>query len=790
VAAGVAVYWNSFAGQFVFDDWSSIQENPSIADLRDLGQVLCPPPRSSITGRPLVNLTLAINYAIGGTADLWSYHAFNLAVHLLAALVLMGVVRRTLLSPPLRDHFGQAALPLATAVALLWMLHPLQVQAVTYVTQRAESMVSLLYLLTLYCTIRSAGTGAARVAWMVAAVLACMAGMATKEVMVTAPVAVLVYDRLFLAGGWRQALARRKFLYAGLAVTGLILAALMWPGPRSNTTGFGLKGVTPWGYAATEFGVILYYLRLVFWPSPLVADYYWPLANSVAAVLPAALAVGALVVATIWLLWRGRPAAMVGVWFFLILAPTSSFVPLLYPIFEYRMYLPLAAVVSVAVLGGYRLLVILSRRGPAADTPACAGLIGGVLAVAVLAATLGWLTHDRNKIYASKIAFWQDAVDKQPKNWRGALGLGNAFLDAGNFDQALKHFQASKEIAHDKGQYRSSVYDIAFVLFRKGQYSQAERELERLASVVPPDVKVLALKGDLAMKQDKIAEAMDAYTYALQNEPNHIKALCGLAAAYLAQDKTAEAKKTLAKTQTLFKDPPAAVTIARLYERMGDMDAAVAVLRQAIPRHLPSQDVPAVTILGTLYAKVGDFPKAVESFRRAAAAATQPADQAIANRELGLAYAHMEQYAQAERAYRTALEADTNDTFALNNLAYLYANNLNRPDKALPYAAKAAQLDPNNPTFLYTYGGLLAETGDYAAAEGQLTRARQLYKAPASIARVDYSLGRICEQTRRPREAARHYRQGLEALQGRQNDPLYKDLSEAMNRVKNKKAPK
>jgi Flp pilus assembly protein TadD len=584
VAAGVAAYWNSFAGQFVFDDVPSILKNFSITHLSDLGAVLSPPLNSSTSGRPLVNLSLAVNYAIGGTVDRWSYHAFNLAFHLLAALTLMGIMRRTLTNPPLGSHFGRAALPLATTISLLWALHPLQVQAVTYIIQRAESLASLLYLLTLYCTIRSAGPGALRRLWMVAAAVACAAGMATKEMMASAPLVVLVYDRLFLAGSWRGALARRKFLYAGLAATWLILAALTWSGPRGHTAGFGLAGVSPWGYAATECGVILYYLRLAFWPSPLVADYYWPWANSVAAIVPAALAVGAMLAATGWLLWRGKPLAMVGVWFFLILAPTSSFVPIADPIFEHRTYLPLAAVAAVVVLGGYGLLVILGRRGAASGTPACAGLLAGAAAVVALAAALGWLTHQRNKVYASEFVFWQDVVDKQPKAWGGATGLGNASFHAGNFDEAIKYFRASQKLAHNQFQHRTSGYNVALALSCTGQYSEAEQELTKALSAVSPDVDALTRKGDSAMKKGRIAEAADAYGRALQKDPDYIPAIIGLATADLAQGKTAEAKQVLAKTQTLLKDLPTAVTIATLYERMGDRDAALSTLHQAIPR--------------------------------------------------------------------------------------------------------------------------------------------------------------------------------------------------------------
>ncbi|MCJ7545194.1 MAG: tetratricopeptide repeat protein [Phycisphaerae bacterium] len=585
VAAGIGAYWNSFSGQLVLDDRKSIVENPSITDVRDLGKVLRPPRGLSTSGRPLVNLTLAINYAIGGAQDLWSYHAVNLAIHVLAALVLMGVVRRTLISPPLRDRFGRVALPLAAAVALLWMLHPLQVQAVTYITQRAESMVSLMYLLTLYCTIRSASPSAVSLLWAAGAVLACAAGMASKEVMVTAPVTVLVYDRLFLAGGWRGTLARRRGLYAGLAATWLILAALMWPGPRSATVGFGIPNITPLRYAATQLGVILYYLRLAVWPSPLVADYVWPWARSLTEVLPAALAVGALVAATCWLLWRGRPLAMAGVWFFLILAPTSSIVPITEPIFEYRMYLPLAAIVSVAVLGGWRLLTALGRKGQSVGVGARASLLACTLAIGALAAALGWLTHQRNQLYASEVIFWQDVVDKQPHSGRGHSNLGSIFLAAGKTDQALEHLQIANQ-NYDQHPDGDILYNLALALGSKGRYAEAEQELERLLAENPADAEALALKGFLATKQGKTAEASEAYLRALQIDPNDVQAIIGLANVYLAQGKSTEAKTVLSKALQLRIAPITRAQVhyhlGRLQEQAGRLEEAESHYRQGL----------------------------------------------------------------------------------------------------------------------------------------------------------------------------------------------------------------
>src|SRR5271170_509528 len=150
VAAGLLAYRKSYGGPFVFDDPPSILYNATIRHLWPFWSVLRPPHGEGITvgGRPVLNLSLAVNYAISGTR-VWSYHALNLLIHILAGLTLFGIVRRTLE----RVGSGDLARPylLGLAITLLWILHPLQTESVTYVVQRAESLMGLFYLLTLYC---------------------------------------------------------------------------------------------------------------------------------------------------------------------------------------------------------------------------------------------------------------------------------------------------------------------------------------------------------------------------------------------------------------------------------------------------------------------------------------------------------------------------------------------------------------------------------------------------------------------------------------------------------------
>ena len=234
-----------------------------------------------MSGRPLLNLSLAINYAISGTA-VWSYHALNLAIHVLAGLTLFAIVRRTLRRPVLAGRFGPSANALALAVSALWLWHPVQTESVTYLSQRAESLMGLFYLLTLYCFIRGAETNANgdRRLWFPLSVLACLAGIATKEVIVTAPVLVFLYDRTFISGSFAGAWRRHWPLYVALAATWLPLGCLM-VSPHHWAVGFG-QGVAWWAYGLTECRVVVKYLLLAFWPHPLVFDYGMVVASRVA----------------------------------------------------------------------------------------------------------------------------------------------------------------------------------------------------------------------------------------------------------------------------------------------------------------------------------------------------------------------------------------------------------------------------------------------------------------------------------------------------------------------------
>jgi len=266
VAAVLAVYWNSAGGAFVFDDVPAIVDNPHVRSLRPLSSAFAAPAEAPTAGRPIAAFSFAVSYAQGG-GDPWWFHAGNVAVHLAAALALFGVVRRTLLAPPmkplLKPAFGSAATTLAFLIALLWAVHPLHTQAVTYVVQRMESLMGLFLLLTMYWSIRAGETG--RLSLLVAAWVACALGMATKQTMAGAPLLVILWD-------WVFAPRMRWRFYGALASTWAVLALVMIQGARPHSVG-AIEGWTPASYLLTQTEVILHYVRLAFVPAPLVFDY-------------------------------------------------------------------------------------------------------------------------------------------------------------------------------------------------------------------------------------------------------------------------------------------------------------------------------------------------------------------------------------------------------------------------------------------------------------------------------------------------------------------------------------
>lgn len=425
--AGLVAFHNSFSGPFVFDDDASILANPTIRHLWPPWSMLSPPVTGApVTNRPVANVTFAINYAIGGM-HVQGYHALNLTAHLLTGLLMFGILRRTFESPTLKGYFGSQQIFVAWLCTLLWLVHPLMTEPVTYVSGRTEVLMALFYLATLYASIRYMEPGSSQF-WMFLAVTACAVGMGAKEVMVSAPLMVLFYDRTFISGTFRAAWNSRRGFYVLLIATWTLLAVLMTAGGmRAGTTGFA-GGVTWWAYLLTQFVAIARYIKLTFWPSPLILDYGTYLVTNPLQYVPCGLLVAALAAASIWAVARRPALGFLGVWFFAILAPSSSVIPVItQTVAERRAYLAVPVVIILAVLSLYRFL----RPWYLA--------IGIAAAAALTAATIA-----RNAVYHTAVSIWSDTVNKWPTESRAHLALGFALMDQP--DSVLAALEQFKEV--------------------------------------------------------------------------------------------------------------------------------------------------------------------------------------------------------------------------------------------------------------------------------------------------------------------------------------------------------
>ena len=550
VLAGVLVYSGALSGPFVYDDRGTITDNRTIEDLWSL-DVLAAPHETPVAGRPVANVSFAVNYALGDR-DVTGYHVVNIALHVLCGLAVFGIARRS-----------QPSTEAAFAVALLWTVHPLASEAVNYLTQRTESLMALCYLLTLYCAMRANGSQG-RGRWEGAAIAACALGMGSKESMVTAPLAVLLYDRLFLFDSLRSAVRARGRLYVGLASTWLLLAALVWSAPRNLSAGFSAHDANVWTYLLNQAVMIVRYLWLALWPRPLVLYYGWPLPLTFAEVLPQAAAIVSLLALTIVALRRYPRLGFLGAMFFLTLAPTSSILPIATEVgAERRMYLALIPLVALAVAAFRQAITSPRARGAA---------------LAVVAVLLGTGTVVRTAEYQSSLRLAETTFERWPTPGAHSM-LGTELAAAGRLSEAERHLREAAPV------HAPARYYLGTVLAAQGQSGEAIDNFTQFIASQPPELDQVhlarALLAAALTKEGRLDEAAAQYREMIARRPADHDALRLLA-------------------QTLF--------------RQRRLDEAIPLFRRAVEAR--PNDVPALNGLGLSLASSGRLDEAIATFRR------------------------------------------------------------------------------------------------------------------------------------------------------------------------------
>ncbi len=616
---GIAAYANSFAGIFVFDDEPAVAENVHIRSLRPLSAAMSAPRDSTLAGRPIASLTFALNYALApagvrdaltpartGSSDrlflenVRGYHAVNLALHLIAGLALFGVVRRTLLTAKLRETFGAAA----TARRLVRRRHLARASASDQLghLRRPAGRSPDGDVLSAHAVLRDPGASAEAptdreaplVSWAAAAVVAAVVvalGMGSKEVMATAPIVVLLWDVVFD----REAIGRRRLgLYAALCATWVILAWLVAGGPRSLSVGFGFADWPWWRYLLTQSAVVLHYLRLAFVPWPLVLDYSWmPPASAGDAALPFAV-MSALAMLTAWGLRRRSAAAFAGACFFIILAPTSSVLPIVTEVAaEHRMYLPLAAIVALVVAGAFASL----RRSAGTPRSMRMAMRGGAAAVALVVCVFLVMTRARNADYHGYERIWADTIAKRPRNARARNNYATSLIADGRFAEAETHLRVAVDA---DPAFAEAHANLGVALSAQSRFDEGIAHLKRAVAMRPDYAAAYRNLGEAYATRGQLADALPQYLRAAELQPDSVDILNRAAwiLATATDDRLRNGRKALELAERA----------ARLTKR---------------------GDVIALDSLAAALAETGRFETAVETAREALALARTRNDQAI-----------------------------------------------------------------------------------------------------------------------------------------------------------------
>jgi len=495
---GIIAYANSFSGTFLLDDSGWLVKNMQEPELVN---------HITHSTRPLTALSFFLNYRMSGknAAD---YHAINLLIHIWAGLLLYGIIRRTLkLKSGINQSTGIQTLILPFFAAVIWVAHPLQTESVTYIVQRAESMMGLFYLMTLYLTIRGISSEKQHL-WFVGAVAACLFGMLTKPIMVTAPIMILLYDRTFAAGSFQKALKLRLGLYAGLAATWAVAAFLVLsPNESSSTTGLSVESITPLKYLAVQPGVIIHYLKLIVWPDLLCLDYAWPPATQIVNIITPLLLLIPLILLSGYLLWKKLPGGFCPAWFFIILAPSSTLIPVADFAVEHRLYLSLAGPAVLFTAAVIHLSELGRNRKQRTAT---------LISVAILSAVTSALVYRtilRNRVYISQEAFSRSIIHISPHNFRAKTMLIEALTKKLKFEEAEKEasqliIDLMNTVGSGDPQYSVSASRHDLLLhIAYSQHGMVLLHLDRAEDALPEFQKSLALRPDYHIAQYLLATA-------------------------------------------------------------------------------------------------------------------------------------------------------------------------------------------------------------------------------------------------------------------------------------------
>ena len=681
-----AVYSNSLQVPFLFDDISNIKENPHIQlaelSLKEIAEAAF---KSPLRNRPVANISFAFNYYLHGY-EVFGYHLVNILIHLANGLLLYLFAKQTLRFPCISKRYKQSKwIPFVTT--FIWLVHPIQIQSVTYVVQRMNSMAILFYMLSFLLYIKARSIGPQNRSWALytGSLLAGILAFGSKEISATLPVFILVYEWFFfqdLDRSWLKRNLVRLLMLLPVLVLITILYLGIHPLERILAT-YEIRDFTLGQRVLTEFRVVIFYLSLLVLPLPsrLNLQHDFVLSNSIVdppSTLIAIITVVLLLGLSICLARRDRLISFCILWFLGNLVIESSVIGLEI-IYEHRNYLPSMLILLMVVS-----LALQYNRFQV-------HVIGVMCSVALLFAI--W-TYQRNYTWTDDLLLWQDSVEKSPSMARPRNNWANALSRRRQHSAAIEQLELAIQL--QAGNARTH-FNLA------NEYREVKKANEAikhytLAIKFLPDYafahnNLAVLLNDMGMT----SQAIEHYLHALEIDPTFAEAHNNLGVAYAKQGEYQKALQHYEKSLSLYpRDIYAQKNIASVYNELGSQLAKQGMTSQAIEHYSQALRFwPAYAEvhfnLGIQLAKQGMTSQAIEHYSEAIK--IQP-DFYEAHTNLGIALNSQGDYRKALKHFREALKANPNSAEIHNSLGVALIK-MGRLEKAIEHFSTAVNINPS-----------------------------------------------------------------------------------------------
>ena len=614
---GFILYSNTFRASFHFDDWTAVAENPAIRDPSNLRAIW-----DAFNTRVVAGLSFALNYALGGL-NVFGYHLFNITCHILSSFFVYVLVVLTFQTPAMKgDPLQKHSLPIACFASLLFLVHPIQTQAVNYIWQRVTSLAAFFYLVSVVLYVKA--KLASRVYFYLASLLAAFLGMFTKEIAFTIPFTIALYEFSFFGP---QSLKKRSLLLLPFFLTLVMIPitltrssqvtlklmrspSLTAPSAEGRTFPEVFSNMTKWypskvlsrkNYLLTELNVLRTYLRLLFLPFHQNVDYHYPISSSFTEpkTFGSFLLLLTIFLSAVKLFERHRLIAFSIFWFFLTLT-LESLVVLPDVLFEHRLYLPMVGF-SIFLPAS----LFLSVKDPKKFIAVSAAL---VLAFSIA-------TYRRNRIWKDEMTLWQDVVKKSPKKGRPYNNLGWAYGKKGDYDKEIEYCTKAIQL---NPKLAEAYNNVGFAYGEKGDY---DKQIEYCQKAIDLDPVYFSAYNNLGVaygKKGSYDKALECSQKALQLNPAYAQAYNNLGIVY---GKRGEVDQEIKYYEKAIQSDPgyakARYNLGSVYLEQGDYDKAIEQLQKAI--ELDSEYTKAHSNLGIAYREKGDtagLQRQIERLRR------------------------------------------------------------------------------------------------------------------------------------------------------------------------------